>query len=148
MYEEEVKKQRLKDEVKIKERGKKVQVDEQQRLELEQQQLRSDFHRTKEEFAIEKIAQGNDALRKDFIKYLTSRKEKGDFLSALSLDNYKTNSLYAKGSKEEFILNIKNGGSFAASMITYLVGIVFKEEFEPIRAEYAEKGNRLNIVLE
>ncbi len=148
LYEEEVKKQRLKDEVKIKERAQKAQVDQQQQLELEQQQLRSDFHRAKEEFAIEKIEHGNDSLRKDCIKYLTHRKEKGDFLSGLSLDNYKTNSLYTKGSKEEFIFNIKNGGSFAASMITYLVGNLYKEEFDPIRAMYVEKANRLNIILE
>ncbi|MCP1386267.1 replication initiation protein [Runella salmonicolor] len=148
LYEEEVKKKKLKEEVRVKERMVKAKVDQQQQLELEQQQLRSDFHNAKESFTIEKIENGNEELRSNFIQYLQIRKDKGDFLSALSLDNYKTDPLYPKNSKEEFIFNIKNGGSFAASMITYIVDNLYKEEFEPIRVTYLTKGKELNIFVD
>lgn len=147
LFEEESKKQQVKNEIKAKERLVKARVEQERQREQEQQQLQSEFHSAKETFAIEKIEKESDGLRKEFMLYLKGRKEKGDFLSALSLDSYQRNTSYQKDSKEEFIFNVKKGGSFAASTITYLVGL-YQSEFEPIRTAYLEKAKRLHITLE
>ena len=147
LVEEESKNQQLKNEIKAKERLAKARVEQEQQNEQEKQQILSEFYSAKELFAIEKIELGRESLTKKIILYLKDRKEKGDFLSALSLDSYQRNPSFSKDSKEEFIFNIKKGGSFAASAITYLVGL-YQPEFEPIRTKYLEKAKSLNVHLE
>lgn len=147
LVEEESKNQQLKNEIKAKERLAKARVEQEKQIEQEKQQILSEFYSAKEFFAIEKIELGRETLTKEILLYLKDRKEKGDFLSALSLDNYQRNPSFSKDSKEEFIFNIKKGGSFAASTITYLVGL-YQPEFEPIRTKYLEKAKSLNVNLE
>ncbi len=147
LFDEENKKLQVKNEIKVKEQLAKARVDRERQKEQQQQELLSEFYSVKENFVVDKIEKGSDALRQEFILYLRSRKEKGDFLSALSLDSYQSNTSYSKNSKEEFIFNVRKGGSFAASVITYLVGL-YQEEFDSIRTKYSERAKLLNIFLE